>query len=214
MLREEVPNNIPEYTTPPEQIDSPPLEQRFLLMQVLCKSIYYLHLGELVHKGIRSENVIFFRQELDNSIRISEPYITGFDHSRPDGPNDVTTIKAALSPEEDRYRHPMASTSMSRRSTKIHDLYSLALVLMEIAHWVKLKDLVGYRNGEAVMTYVLSDEGPVKEIDYIAGTRLRDLVYRCLRGRFDVNLDDQNSAGLLQDIFLRDIVGGIMKCSV
>lgn len=199
---------------PPGQIDSPPLEQRFALMQTLCKSLWWLHLGNVVHKGIRSENVIFFKHNGETSVRLTEPYITGFDHSRPDGPDDLTITKAALGTEQKQYRHPDAESSMSQRSTKIHDLYSLGLVLMEISHWLKLRDLIKAENADQFRDQLFNECGPVEDLAHIMGTRLRGIVYRCLRGNFDLDLDDDVSAEALQAAFLKEVVGEIMKCTV
>jgi len=197
-----------------DYVDKPPLEERLALCKALCNSIYCLHASQLVHKGIRSDNILFFEREGERSIRISEPYITGFDHSRPDGPNDPTITKAALSPDEDRYRHPAANASVSRRSTKIHDLYSLGLVLLEVAHWMTLKYLVGGKVGEAVIEFLLSEDTPIEELDHLVGSRLQRVATRCVQGDFKVDLNDTDSSAILQDIFLHEIVSEVMKCNV
>jgi hypothetical protein len=196
-----------------EDIDKPSLEERFALSKALCKCIYYLHVSELVHKGIRSDNILFFKREGDRSenIRFEEPYVTGFDHSRPDGPDDPTITKTTLSTDENRYRHPEFQTSTSRRSTKVHDLYSLGLVLLEIAHWAQLKSLVEGKTGEDMVWFIKDDSGPLGELNHLMGSRYRELVERCIRSRFRVKLQDR---GALQRVLLDEIIMEIMKCNV
>jgi hypothetical protein len=196
-------------------IDNPPLEKRLALCKSLCNCIYWLHAGDLVHKSIRSGNVLFFKSEEDQAIRLGEPYITGFDHSRPDGQNDSTITITAISSEDNRYRHPAATaTGMSRRSTKIHDMYSLGLVLLEVAHWIKLRDLVLHKVGADVYNYLTSDESPIEEMDHLVGTRLQQVVYCCVRGDFEIDLNDPDSSVALREIFLHEIASEVMKCSV
>ncbi|KAH7395934.1 prion-inhibition and propagation-domain-containing protein [Cadophora sp. MPI-SDFR-AT-0126] len=196
-----------------EDLDKPSLEERFALGKALCKCIYYLHVSELVHKSIRSDNILFFQGEGDRSdkLRLDEPYVTGFDHSRPDGPDDPTMTKTTSSPDERRYRHPEFQTSTSRRSTKIHDLYSLGLVLLEIAHWANLKSLVEGRTGEEMVSFIKDINGPLGELDHLMGSRYRELVERCIRSRFRV---DVGVRGALQRVFLDEIIAEIMKCNV
>lgn len=196
-----------------EDIDKPPLEQRYALSKALCKCIYYLHASELVHKGIRSDNILFFRREGDrmDHVRLEELYITGFDHSRLDGLDDLTITKTTLSTNEGRYRHLGFYTSTSRRSTKIHDLYSLGLVLLEIAHWWKLKSLVRDQTGDDMISFIRDEYGLVSERDQLMGTRYRDAVERCIRSRFGVRLEEK---GALQRMFLDEIMAELMKCNV
>jgi hypothetical protein len=51
-------------------------------------------------------------------------------------------------------------------------MYSLGLVLLEIARWIKLKDLVRDKVNEDVLSYLKSDESPVNGMAYLVGLRL------------------------------------------
>ncbi|KAI4162198.1 MAG: hypothetical protein LQ342_004218 [Letrouitia transgressa] len=213
-LLREAPNDDEKHEENDTSIDMPPLEKRFALAKALCISIYCLHLGELVHKGIRPQNVIFFHPESGTDIDLADPYVTGFDHSRPDGPDDPTITQTAISSEDDLYRHPDYNTSTSRRSTKLHDIYSLGLLLLEVAMWFKLKALVQEADEVDVKTYLSSDNSPIDELDTIMGSRYQAIVERCIRGNFDVDIIDPNSAGALQRLFLDQIVLEMAKCNV
>lgn len=197
-------------------IDKPPLQDRLALSKALCKCVHYLHVCELVHKAIRSDSVLFFTREGDREelVRLDEPYITGFDHSRPDGPNDPTITTSAVNIDEDRYRHPAYLMSTSRRSTKMHDLYSLGLVLLEIAHWATLKSLVLNRTGDAILAFLKSEDSPLHELDHLVGSRYREIVERCIHSKFNVEIGDERSKGVLQKLFWKEIIAEILKCNV
>lgn len=66
-------------------MDKRPLELRLGLCKALCNFGYWPHASNLVHKGIRENNVLFFVPEEERVLRIVGHYVTGFDHSRPDG---------------------------------------------------------------------------------------------------------------------------------
>ena len=199
----------PESST---SIDKPPLEDRFALGQALCRSVYYLHLSELVHKGIRPNNILFFRREGEKRIRLDEPYLTGFDYSRLDAPGEATITQIASSADDNRYRHPEFHTAMSKRSTKIHDLYSLGLVLLEIAMWAAVQALAENRQGPEIRNYLLAKDSPIDELDHRVGTTFQNVVVKCLRGDFDTDIAQEPQTGELQREFLHEVVCEMDKC--
>lgn len=93
-----------------------------------------------VHESFRSENVLFFPQKASHGGRgrlapgtqldLSEPWILGFEFSRPetyfsDGRGDMCLSR-------DVYRHPDRQKHPSKVFNKIHDIYALGVVLLEI----------------------------------------------------------------------------------
>lgn len=193
-------------------IPTPPLEGPLALAQALCTGLHYLHLCELIHKSVRANNVVFFRKEGAKDFEISQPYITGFDYSRLDGPDDSTITRGAEGPDEDRYRHPQALNRVSRWSTKLHDIYSFGLVLLEVAMWWSLKDIVVDRLAPDVKDFVRSRDGPLNEFTHLVGTRYQEVVDKCLQGNFELDAEGREIS--LPELFLEAVVREMMKCSV
>ena len=91
-----------------------------------------------VHESFRSENIIFFpsSQKRDQKLKpeerleISQPWVMGFEFSRPE--SDFSSGRADGDITRDVYRHPQRQKQPQRPFCKIHDIYSLGVVLLEI----------------------------------------------------------------------------------
>ena len=117
------------------------LNARFELARTLAASVLYLHAVNWLHKGIRSDNVLFQPAE-DRSIKMYEPVLTGYEHARPALPDEFS-LPNSSSAAHDLYRHPDLLSPSPARTMKTHDIYSLGLVLAEIALWRPIEDVVG-----------------------------------------------------------------------
>lgn len=82
------------------------LGQRFECAYMLVHAVWYLHLAGWLHKGIRSDNILFFADSM-HDWDVSNAYLVGFDHSREDQ-KGVATKVARFKAETDfnLYRHP------------------------------------------------------------------------------------------------------------
>jgi hypothetical protein len=116
------------------------LNVRFELARILAESLLYLHAVNWIHKGVRSDNVLFHPGQ-DRRLKISEPILTGFEHARPALPEEFTYPNNTTA-EQDIYRHPELLRLSPVRSKKSHDIYSLGLVLAEIAIWDPIESIV------------------------------------------------------------------------
>ncbi|KAL2161996.1 hypothetical protein VTH06DRAFT_7781 [Thermothelomyces fergusii] len=206
----------------------PSLSQRVAMASKLCSTILNLHAVNWLHKGILSDNVVFVfdakqkdRREAEGGVGKSvtgragldyyepeNPILCGFEFSRPDG---TETTARDVNVVWDLYRWPgiQRQTPTERNSKKTYDLYSLGLVLLEIAHWEKLGTLMHFgveaRESEAagqlssipleesrsVRDWLLEVKSgapfetagrrnPLKELRNIAGDRYWKVVERCL----------------------------------
>ena len=63
-------------------------------------------------------------------VDYSQPWILGFDLSRPEG--ELSFGPAELYPERDVYRHPDRQGQVRMQFTKTHDIYAFGVVLLEI----------------------------------------------------------------------------------
>ncbi|KAI1389425.1 uncharacterized protein F4822DRAFT_199817 [Hypoxylon trugodes] len=107
------------------------LSHRFSIAQQLAKSISYVHIFGFVHKNVRPETVIAFKDQ-----RKEDPvvFMVGFeDFRREDG---RTRRRGDDAVERNLYRHPTRQ-GFSPEDDFImqHDIYSLGVCLLEIGLW-------------------------------------------------------------------------------
>ena len=133
-------------------IDVPSLTNRIALMRLLSEALERLHAVDWLHKGLRSSNILFFSDCGPEEIDYSDPYISGFDYSRP-AMNDDMTEKPPENASADIYRHPFVQASGLRESAspassykKSYDLYALGVILLEIAYWKPIDAIMGIEN--------------------------------------------------------------------
>jgi hypothetical protein len=149
----------------------PSLTDRCALARKLATCILYLHSVNWLHKELRSSNVVCFSQERDPSFH--DPYIMGFEYSRPAG-DGQSTERVRYVPEWEIYRHPDYQGLLPSGARKTFDIYSLGIILIEIALWKQIKDVFpsevpphlereGERANNPPEAEVEDDEGSVDE---------------------------------------------------
>ena len=121
-----------------QSLDRPPpsLTRRIKLATAITESILYLHAVKWLHKGLRSDSIIF-----STHGDLASPLISGFDFSRPDASNEIT-VKSTSQARHDYYKHPQLLQHSNARSEKSHDIYALGIVLLEIALWKLIEDIM------------------------------------------------------------------------
>ncbi|KAH3916588.1 hypothetical protein HBI56_047710 [Parastagonospora nodorum] len=158
----EKPASVPP-STPPTTLrtmiedtsaEIPSLTDRINLMRLLAETLERLHAVDWLHKGLRSANILFFQHTNRKTgaleINYSDPYISGFDYSRP-ATNDDMTERPTDNPRADIYRHPHVQSTGNREESssgresykKSYDIYSLGVVLLEIAYWKTIDQILG-----------------------------------------------------------------------
>ncbi|KAM0547593.1 hypothetical protein ACHAPJ_010337, partial [Fusarium lateritium] len=198
----------------------PILSQRISLAWKLASSLSYMHNTNWLHKGIHSGNVNF-SFEIDH-FDAEAPILSGFEYSRPQS-NKTTT--RSLEPKWDIYRWPRIQNEVpqSTNSRKTYDIYSLGLVLLEIAHWKPLNKMMCLRKWPTpsaqdvrIRGWLLEedprppfkDSNPLLELRDIAGDKYWKATRRCLvaHGEWGMQVEENpdQSQGLDTDLRLQN----------
>lgn len=121
----------------------PSLSHRVSLALALAETVLQLHTSGWLHKGIRSENVLFLDIGPHNWSRSTAlgPYVAGYEYARAGTAVELSEMPPS-SPEIDLYRHPRAQGDARPSFQKAFDLYALGCVLLEIALWTSLQDIL------------------------------------------------------------------------
>lgn len=171
----------------------PILDDKFRLAWVLANALLEFHLVGWLHKGLASSNIIFTHQSPPQLDIIRDPYIIGFNHSRPDEPSAFTTGPSGLRNYD--YQHPRYQQS-KRGYKREYDYYSLGIILLEIGFWETLgrwkrdwTEKLGRTENrkrsispEEVYEKLLKARVPY--LGQVMGSTYRDAVLACLTGSF------------------------------
>jgi serine/threonine protein kinase len=190
-------SNVPNSTA-----DMPSLTDRITLMRLLSETVERLHAVDWLHKGLRSANILFFLKKGENGedeINYADPYISGFDYSRPATSDDMTE-RPTDNAWADIYRHPMVQSTGNREESsstresykKSFDLYSLGIVLLEIAYWKTIDQIleINLETARPKQTWPVMDRllNPAKEPQHLKqvksylGNTVEGVVRACLEG--------------------------------
>lgn len=116
------------------------LSDRVTLAKKIASGLLFVHAGGFVHKKVNPTNIFVFETETGAYPgHIGEPYLTGFDLVR-----RADQASARLATEDWReniYLHPdRHRLQPGDEFTMLHDIYSLGVVLLEIACWSSFID--------------------------------------------------------------------------
>ncbi|KAI0376134.1 hypothetical protein F5Y04DRAFT_293172 [Hypomontagnella monticulosa] len=176
----------------------PALPARLSLCSALADRISRFHSIGWLHKGLKSDNILFFGQNISEKS-LGVPYMSGFDLSRPAENVDMTE-PITIDPWSDIYRHPHAQFGEAKATyRKSYDIYSFGVILIEIAMWQPIEVILGIENlaemkqGElrGVHGRLLGGSARIygaesRDTDYLAniandcGMAYRDIVEICL----------------------------------
>ncbi|KAG5660856.1 hypothetical protein KAF25_002499 [Fusarium avenaceum] len=132
-----------------------PLGHRMHLAWDLTTAVEHFHRVGWVHKSIRSDNIAFISvaahsqthasdmdstSPLVDSFAVSNPLLFGFEYSRAD--DEATGLEEDHSVFNNLYRHPERWGQPAARFEKRHDVYSLGVMLLEIAIWKEASSIL------------------------------------------------------------------------
>lgn len=169
----------------------PSLTDRLTLMRVLSDTVERLHAVDWLHKGLRSANILFFTDTDSRKLDLANPYISGFEYSRPAQRDDLTE-RPSDTLAADIYRHPVVQQSAHRGGfRKSHDLYSLGVLLLEIAYWQPLDAILGLdlddpkfgpKHAARVRHRLLAEPRWLKMVRSYQGDAVEEVIRLCLEG--------------------------------
>jgi hypothetical protein len=214
-----------------------PIRRRFVLAQQLATCLLYFHAVNWLHKSLRSASIIFL--EASGVADITRPYISSFEYSRPDQ-NTETYQGAPETLEFTLYCHPDYLGGRPDLFRKTFDMYSLGIILLEIAWWKPAKEIFSgwedktvQKMGEGVAVskltiqqWLLKNEiegGNPEVLEHVKdtmGDRYHNAVRACIQGLDyfrlpkDVDQTDPVIATLLQQAYLRLVVDALHGISV
>ncbi|RKK77211.1 hypothetical protein BFJ69_g6462 [Fusarium oxysporum] len=172
-----------------------PLEVRAKLALALATAYSELFSSGWVHKAISSHSIVYFGPYTD----MISPSVVGFEFSRQD--TEESNVDAAKTPaqvERSIYRHPDYIGSEAKRYMTQYDIYSLGLVLIEIAFWQPLKDVCPYAKGdtfgkeEAKSVQKWATQVGETQFPFRVGTAYANVVSWCLKNGARLSKDQED----------------------
>ena len=119
----------------------PSLTDRVSLAHKISTCILYLHAVNWLHKGLRSDGVMLF-PNADNP-GVTNPYISGYEYARLDKDGETTTTETEFADYLMLYVHPNYQGYEAKGTyRKTFDIYSLGIILLEIAHWKRIETIL------------------------------------------------------------------------
>ncbi|KAL8870695.1 MAG: hypothetical protein Q9174_003321 [Haloplaca sp. 1 TL-2023] len=167
----------------------PSMENRIKLAHKISVVVLYLHAVNWLHKSLRSDSIIFFPPFKG----ITEPFLTGYEYARADRPGETTT-GGDVDEWTELYVHPeYQGSGVKGTYRKTFDIYSLGVILLEIAYWKPVEKVLGIdMEGENVFDDIRTirrrlvggrSDGVMGKLRDVMGQEYHDVVKACLRER-------------------------------
>ena len=207
----ELPHQVGKDFIPPVTLrqllseQEPSLRVKFQLASSLALFFEEFYYTGCVHENFNSNNVIFAPDTsalLDAKALWSEPYIVGFEKSRPDGQAWGTEGPADVTKLQKYEQHP--DYQRKGRFLLEYDYYSLGMVLLQIGGWTPLERLLTKKecrdvDSEDLRTLLCKKYVPM--LAATAGEVYRDVVCSCLDGTLERDRDDKSSDDMNREVY-------------
>lgn len=187
-------------------LKKPSLNDRFSMAHSLALTVSNVHSSAWVHKNIWSRGILLFLETASGvstaglyEQRLSTPspgnrivsYLSDWGYAR--SVQQGTDMRADFEVEPNFYRHPDRQGRPTHQFNRLHDIYALGVVLLEIGLWVTLSRLMEAKIKEAENSGRLPNRKKVAE-DLMAlaaqglpkemGVGYTKAVLACLKGDF------------------------------
>lgn len=200
---------------------TPSVADRIALAHKISVCILYLHAVNWLHKSLRSDSIVFFPL----SISIMGPYLTGYEYARADRPGETTT-GGDVDEWTELYVHPnYQGFDTKALYRKTFDIYSLGIVLLEIALWQPIEQIMGldmdsvlFEDLKNVRGNLLQPRSDIMEaVQADMGEEYSVAVRSCIEGRkaFGIAPDEDEvkieTGAKLQQGFTRLVTDGLER---
>jgi hypothetical protein len=143
-------------------LKKPSLNDRFSMAHSLALTILNVHASAWVHKNIWSRGILLFLETPTGvstsglyEHRLSAPttgkkivsYLSDWGYAR--SVQQGTDMRSDFEVEPNLYRHPSRQGRPTQQFSRLHDIYALGVVLLEIGLWVTLSRLMETKIREA-----------------------------------------------------------------
>ena len=215
----------------------PSLNERLCIALAVAETVLQLHTTGWLHKGIRPDNVLFLAADSQGweTRTVDGPFLAGYEFARP-SIGETETVPSQ--PNLDIYRHPSTQGPARSNFRRAFDLFALGCILLEIALWRCLRDILlqasdkmteasmdekhgysyrkdsyklsGWNRVDAAKERLLLNgkKEDLVELAFYAGETFRDAVFLCFHPLDDDEPDDE---GLDTQ---RIVVESIRRCGV
>jgi serine/threonine protein kinase len=179
-----------------KNIPYPDLDDRFKLASTLVVSLFEFHSVGWLHKNLMTSNILFFPEVSTSSNDVGDanprnpqyrsevlrqPFLVGFNHSRPDDPLALTSAPAR---SDIRHYHHPEYLREGRGYRLEHDYYSLGIILLEIGFWMPLAKITAGWTGSYEERRKRLLERRVPRLRQYMGRDYSEAVRCCLEGDF------------------------------
>ncbi|KAJ5975711.1 hypothetical protein N7481_009418 [Penicillium waksmanii] len=186
-------------------LQKPSLNDRFSMAYTLALSLSNVHASCWVHKNIWSKGILLFLETPsgvsakdlhDHRIKPRSgnkivSYLSDWGYARSDQQN--TDMRSDFKVEPNLYRHPRRQGRPTQQFSRVHDIYALGVVLLEIGLWVTLSRIMQTKirdaevNGRLPRPKAVLDELVARAALYLPkemGMGYTQAVLACLREDF------------------------------
>ena len=176
------------------------LTDRVSLARKISTCVLYLHADNWLHKGLRSDSVIF----VPDDFSLDSPLVTRFEYARPDRDGETTTGGVEVNGHVMLYVHPNYQGSDARGTyRKTFDIYSLGIILLEIAYWKRIEHIMAIDMNEVTPAQLKGIRGRLLQpnSEFLAhvqsdlGNRYYAAVRSCIEGPSAFGISADKSEG-------------------
>lgn len=176
------------------------LPARFSVASTLAKAIAAFHADGWVHKSLRSESVVFFREALTKSLLVKNPYLVNFEYSRPQASH--TLLEFDDDYERNLYRHPDRQGKPTTSFNRLHDIYALGVMLLEIGLWQTAASMmkeVKVARGQHMSAQSILQKLTKRRLAHHMGPMYAEAVLACIDDRFSDRISDMDFTMVFHD---------------
>jgi serine/threonine protein kinase len=203
------------------------LGTRYRFALELAECVFFLHLTGWLHKGINSFNILIsgLQANKSNTSTSKSPpsggrlSLVGFRTSRLDKP-DEKSEKFHQSPHASLYIHPdYQSEGQNHTYSRIYDIYSLGVCLLELAFWQPIWVYGEYKPKKHTLKSFakkLQTESTLNTLEFSVGSPYRRAVEWCLKSKVNNSQGGTDQSKKIEQAseFWEKVVVELAKCSI